>query len=140
MLCVEYVERLKVNEKSDVYSFGVVLLELVTGMKAIVEAESGEGVDIVRWIYKRISMDGRGMEVLDESAVGDSYVEQMMRVLRVGLMCTNRDPNRRPCMRRVVEMLEKYCGETSVEVGIQHEQRISSEPSDSENEIVDFLD
>ncbi|GLJ48961.1 hypothetical protein SUGI_1033040 [Cryptomeria japonica] len=105
----EYSERLRVDEKSDVYSFGVVVLELVSGRKAAGEAEYGEGVDIVRWIRKRIWMGGE-RQVLDQRTVEDNCEEQMLRVLRVGLVCTNREPKQRPCMRRVVEMLVA-CGE-----------------------------
>ncbi|GLJ48946.1 hypothetical protein SUGI_1032720 [Cryptomeria japonica] len=105
----EYVEKLRVNEKSDVYSFGVVVLELVSGRKANGEVEPRESVDFVRWIWSKISTDGGEMVVVDERAVEDNCVEQMLRVLRVGLICTNREPNRRPCMRKVVQMLEE-CG------------------------------
>ncbi|GLJ43835.1 hypothetical protein SUGI_0912640 [Cryptomeria japonica] len=101
----EYAERLKVNEKSDVYSFGVVVLELVSGKKATGEAEYGEEEHIVTWIRNTIRMGREEIEVPDKRAVKDNCIEQMMRVLRVGLICTHRQPKRRPCMKEVVEML-----------------------------------
>ncbi|GLJ23298.1 hypothetical protein SUGI_0440770 [Cryptomeria japonica] len=101
----EYMERLRIDEKSDVYSFGVVMLELVSGRKATGEMEYGEGVDIVGWIRNTIWMGGGEKEVLDERVVNNNCVEQMMRVLHMGLICTKRKPKQRPCMREVVEML-----------------------------------
>ncbi|GLJ48936.1 hypothetical protein SUGI_1032440 [Cryptomeria japonica] len=104
ILSILYGHRLKVSEKIDVYGFGVVVLELVSGMKATNEVQYGEGVDIVEWIHSTII--GRGeMGVLDWRILEEKYIEQMLLVLRVGLVCTNRDPKRRPSMRKVVEML-----------------------------------
>ncbi|GLJ48951.1 hypothetical protein SUGI_1032800 [Cryptomeria japonica] len=137
----EYVERLRVDEKSDVYSFGVVILELVSGRKATGEAEYGEGVDIVGWLCKTIWMGGEN-EVLDERIIEDNCIEQMLRVLRVGLVCTNREPKQRPCMRVVVEMLEKCGGENCKErrdkIEFEHLQRVSSKHSEGENEMIYF--
>ncbi|GLJ49015.1 hypothetical protein SUGI_1034000 [Cryptomeria japonica] len=137
----EYVDRLRVDEKSDVYSFGVVVLELVSGRKATGEAEYGEGVDIVGWIRNRIWM-GEEREVLDERIIEDNCIEQMLRVLRVGLVCTNREPEQRPCMRIVVEMLEKCggdnCKERRGKIVFQHLERVSSKHSESENEVIYF--
>ncbi|XP_059068454.1 receptor-like protein kinase HSL1 [Cryptomeria japonica] len=136
---VEYVERLRVDEKSDVYSFGVVILELVSGRKATGEREYGEGVDIVGWIRCTIWMGGE-REVVDKRTVDDNCEEQMMRVLRVGLVCTKREPYQRHCMREVVEMLVACGGdnrrETTDERICQHPERISRQGSESGNEGV----
>ncbi|GLJ43849.1 hypothetical protein SUGI_0913870 [Cryptomeria japonica] len=133
----EYAVAPKVNKKSDVYSFGVVILELVTGMKATGQAEYEEGVDIVKWIHNTIRNGGGEMELLDERTLEDNCLEQMMSVLRVGLACTDRVPNRRPCLRRVVEMLVA-CG--ADKIAFQHLQRIPSTLTVSENEVVCFSD
>lgn len=118
------------SEKSDVYSFGVVMLELVSGKRATGEAEYGEGVNIVEWIQSRILMG-----VVDERIADANCVEQMMCVLRVGLMCTDRVPYRRPCMRRVVELLVA-CGEAKSTF-----HRVESVADcDSDDEAVYFAD
>lgn len=132
------------DEKSDVYSFGVVVLELVSGRKATGEAEYGEGVDIVGWIRNTILMGGEEMDVLDARVGDEKCAEQMLCVLRVGLMCTSRGPKQRPCMRKVVEKLEE-CGEDNGKKRrdnklFQHLQRISGRHSEPENEMVLFLD
>jgi serine/threonine protein kinase len=67
--CAEYAYTLKVNEKSDIYSFGVVLLELLTGKRPI-EAEFGDGVDIVQWVRRKIQTKDGIVEVLDPTMGG----------------------------------------------------------------------
>eukprot|EP00253_Pinus_taeda_P016781 PITA_16781 len=108
--------RMKVSEKSDVYSFGVVLLELVSGKRATGEAEYGESLDIAGWMLSKLSrreeeeelplgvLDRRIIEGEDESTNG--CTEQMLRMLAVGLHCINRVPNRRPSMKKVLDMLQ----------------------------------
>ncbi|KAF3446527.1 hypothetical protein FNV43_RR11707 [Rhamnella rubrinervis] len=76
----EYGYTYKVNEKSDVYSFGVVLMELVTGKRPI-EPEFGENQDI-------------------------ALKEEAIKVLKIAVLCTTRQPELRPSMRSVVQMLE----------------------------------
>lgn len=69
LFCAEYAYTLKVNEKSDIYSFGVVLLELLTGKRPI-EAEFGDGVDIVQWVRRKIQTKDGIVEVLDPTMGG----------------------------------------------------------------------
>ncbi|GLJ43839.1 hypothetical protein SUGI_0912750 [Cryptomeria japonica] len=135
----EYADRLKVNEKSDVYSFGVVMLELVSGMKATGEAEYGEGVDIVDWIHNRILMGGGEIAVMDERTVEDNCIEQMIRVLHLGLVCTNRFPNQRPSMKKVLEVLRR-CGRDNSKETIVHLERISTTHNENDIEMVYFSD
>ncbi|XP_071687111.1 uncharacterized protein [Rutidosis leptorrhynchoides] len=103
----EYGYTLKVDEKSDIYSFGVVLLELLTGKQPL-DASFGESVDIVEWVRNKMNkreMDG----VLDLEIGGDcKFVqEEMLLVLRIALLCTNKLPKERPSMRDVITMLSE---------------------------------
>ncbi|CAN8235424.1 unnamed protein product [Cochlearia groenlandica] len=98
----------KATEKSDVYSFGVVLLELVTGLRPM-EDEYGEGKDIVDWVYSKIQQDHHQKNVLNvlDKKVLSSYVEEsMIKVLKMGLLCTTKLPNLRPSIRDVVRKLD----------------------------------
>ncbi|KAI3918365.1 hypothetical protein MKX01_041685 [Papaver californicum] len=99
----ELAYSLKVTEKSDVYSFGVVLLELVTG-KSPVEAEFGEERDIVYWVSTHLNSLEDTIKVLDHR-VSNSLEEEMIKVLRIAVLCTTKLPNLRPNMREVVKML-----------------------------------
>ncbi|PWA37549.1 Leucine-rich repeat-containing protein [Artemisia annua] len=105
----ELAYTLKVTEKSDVYSFGVVLLELVTGKRAIDE-EYGEGKDIVYWVLSNLNDQENILKLLDPKLVSDEEAEEylvddMKKVLMIGLVCTTKLPNLRPSMREVVKML-----------------------------------
>jgi serine/threonine protein kinase len=101
----EYAYTLKVNEKSDIYSFGVVLLELLTGKRPI-EAEYGDGIDIVQWVRRKIQTKDGVLEVLDPRMGGVGVpLQEVMLVLRVALLCSSDLPIERPTMRDVVQML-----------------------------------
>ncbi|KAG2630972.1 receptor-like protein kinase 7 [Panicum virgatum] len=101
----EYAYTWKVTEKSDVYSFGVVLLELVTGLPAMVPAEEGGG-DLVGWVSRRRESRDKAMSLVDARVTEGWAREEAVRVLRVAVLCTSRTPSMRPSMRSVVQMLE----------------------------------
>lgn len=101
----EYGYTYKVNEKSDVYSFGVVLMELVTGRKPI-EAEYGESKDIVHWACSQLKTRDNILGMVD-SRIPSVYKEDVIKVLKIAIMCTARLPEQRPTMRSVVQMLEE---------------------------------
>ncbi|GMI83222.1 C-terminally encoded peptide receptor 2 [Hibiscus trionum] len=100
----ELAYTLKVTEKSDVYSFGVVLLELVTG-KGSIEEEYGEGKDIVSWVLTHLGDNENVVKVLDDRVAIESAREDMIKVLKIGILCTAKLPNLRPTMREVVKMV-----------------------------------
>ncbi|PKA57148.1 Receptor-like protein kinase HSL1 [Apostasia shenzhenica] len=92
----------KLTEKSDVYSFGVVLLELLTGRSAT-EPQYGEGKDIVNWVSCHLNSSNLA-EILDRR-VSTVAEEDMIKVLKVAILCTTKLPLVRPTMREVVNML-----------------------------------
>ncbi|XP_022718365.1 receptor protein-tyrosine kinase CEPR2-like isoform X2 [Durio zibethinus] len=100
----ELAYTLKVTEKSDVYSFGVVLLELVTG-RAPIEEMYGEGKDIVYWVLTHLSDRENVRKVLDNEVATETVRDDMIKVLKVGILCTAKLPNLRPTMREAVKML-----------------------------------
>ncbi|XP_066383711.1 leucine-rich repeat receptor-like protein kinase TDR [Miscanthus floridulus] len=108
----EYTYTLEVDEKSDVYSFGVVLLEILTGRRSV-EAEYGEGSNIVDWVRRKVAAATAG-DVMDaaawaadQQAGGKAARDEMALALRVALLCTSRCPQERPPMRDVVSMLQE---------------------------------
>lgn len=100
----EYGYTYKVSEKSDVYSFGVVLMELVSGKRPI-EPEYGENKDIVSWVCSKLKTKETVLSVVD-SRIREAYQEEAIKVLKIAIMCTARQPALRPTMRTVVQMLE----------------------------------
>ncbi|KAF2910197.1 hypothetical protein DAI22_11g083600 [Oryza sativa Japonica Group] len=112
-LAPELAYSMKVTEKTDVYSFGVVLLELITGRSPI-DPAFGEGKDIVFWLSTKLAAESID-DVLDPrvAAVSSSSSaaaaardrEDMIKVLKVAVLCTAKLPAGRPTMRDVVKML-----------------------------------
>ncbi|KAL6658627.1 hypothetical protein ACP70R_004213 [Stipagrostis hirtigluma subsp. patula] len=108
-LAPELAYSLKVTEKTDVYSFGVVLLELVTGRSPI-DPCFGEGRDIVFWLSSKLAADCLA-DVLDPRvATSGREREDMLKVLRIAVLCTAKLPAGRPTMRDVVKMLTDAAG------------------------------
>ncbi|KAM0940229.1 putative protein kinase RLK-Pelle-LRR-XI-1 family [Dioscorea sansibarensis] len=98
----ELAYSINASEKSDVYSFGVVLLELITGYSPI-EPKFGKGKDIVYWVSTQINSENVA-EILD-SSLSVNAIEDMIKVLKVAMLCTAKLPAVRPSMTSVVRML-----------------------------------
>ncbi|XP_042512402.1 leucine-rich repeat receptor-like protein kinase TDR [Macadamia integrifolia] len=122
----EYAYTLQVDEKSDIYSFGVVLMEILSGKRSV-DAEFGDGNNIVDWVRSKIKSKDCVADILDKNAGAScaSVREEMMLLLRVALLCTSRNPADRPSMRDVVSMLHEAkpkrklpsCGDNAVNGG-----------------------
>ncbi|GER32129.1 leucine-rich repeat receptor-like protein kinase [Striga asiatica] len=104
----EYAYTSKVNEKIDVFSFGVVLLELVTGRKA----NNGDGnMGLADWAWAYCEQEEPMVHAIDKEIREECFLEDMISVFRLGLMCTNRSPADRPSMREALLMLQqlRFC-------------------------------
>ncbi|KAL1533352.1 Leucine-rich repeat receptor-like kinase protein har1 [Salvia divinorum] len=104
----EYAYTLKVDQKSDVYSFGVVLLELITGRRPV--GEFGEGVDIVRWVFKTRAELSQPSDAAVVLAVVDSRLTGypligVVNLFKIAMMCVEDESSDRPTMRQVVQLL-----------------------------------
>ncbi|KAG6494009.1 receptor-like protein kinase HSL1 [Zingiber officinale] len=93
----------RLNEKVDVFSFGVVLLELTTGREA---SNDGTECNLAEWAWMQFQ-EGRNLsEVVDPTMGDDSpYTEDVTTVFKLGLLCTDTLPSRRPSMKEVLQML-----------------------------------
>ncbi|KAL5204877.1 hypothetical protein ABZP36_009748 [Zizania latifolia] len=108
-LAPELAYSLKVTEKTDVYSFGVVLLELITGRSPI-DPAFGEDKDIVFWLSTKLASESLD-DVLDPRVAASAKDrEDMIKVLKVAVLCTAKLPAGRPTMRDVVKMLTDAAG------------------------------
>ncbi|XVE97606.1 hypothetical protein REPUB_Repub03eG0033900 [Reevesia pubescens] len=101
-LAPEYAYTTKVNAKVDVYSFGVVLLELVTGREA---NSADENMSLVEWAWEHFSEDKPIVEILDPEVKESSYLEEMVMIYKVGIVCTRASPSTRPSMKEVLHVL-----------------------------------
>ncbi|XP_062223615.1 receptor-like protein kinase 5 [Phragmites australis] len=104
----EYVYRAKVSEKVDVYSFGVVLLELATG-RGPQDGGTESGSCLAKWASKRYKNGGLCVDLVDGEIQDPAYLDDMVAVLQLGLICTSEDPSSRPPMSEVLHQL-RQCG------------------------------
>lgn len=97
----------KPSQKWDVYSFGVVLLEIITGKTPIVQV-GPEEMDLVQWIQLCIDEKKPLADVLDPGLAQDvDKEEEIIAVLKIAMGCTQINPERRPSMRNVADVLDR---------------------------------
>ncbi|KAI3817220.1 hypothetical protein L1987_11009 [Smallanthus sonchifolius] len=101
----------KPSQKWDVYSFGVVLLEMITGKPPVVQVGPKE-MDLVSWIQLCIDEKKPLSDVLDPGLAEDvDKEEEIIAVLKIAMGCTQSNPERRPSMRNVAEILDRLSQE-----------------------------
>ncbi|KAF5797568.1 putative protein kinase RLK-Pelle-LRR-VII-1 family [Helianthus annuus] len=100
----ELAQSMRLSDKCDVYSFGVILLELVTGRKPVESLGGNEVVVLCEYVRGLIER-GRASDCFDRSLSG--FVDnELIQVMKLGLICTSESPLRRPSMAEVVQVLE----------------------------------
>ncbi|GJN16687.1 hypothetical protein PR202_gb03706 [Eleusine coracana subsp. coracana] len=100
-------QSLRVNEKCDIYGFGVLILELVTGRRAV---EYGDDDVVILIDQVRVMLDHNGgtnvLDCVDPRMGGDFPEEEVLPVLKLGMVCTSQIPSNRPSMAEVVQILQ----------------------------------
>lgn len=100
----ELAQSLRLSEKCDVYSFGVILLELVTGRKPVESPTTNEVVVLCEYVRELLE-SGSASACFDRSLRGFAENE-LIQVMKLGLICTSEVPSRRPSMAELVQVLE----------------------------------
>ncbi|KAG6546048.1 hypothetical protein Mapa_012453 [Marchantia paleacea] len=96
-------QSLKITEKCDVYGFGVLLLELVTGRRPVEYME--DDVVILCDFVRALLDEGRALSCVDSKLL--SFPEdEVLPIIKLGLICTSQVPSNRPSMAEVVQILE----------------------------------
>ncbi|KAM3307589.1 receptor-like kinase TMK3 [Capsicum chacoense] len=105
-LAPEYAVTGKVTTKIDVFSFGVVLMELVTGLTALDEHRSEETRYLVEWFWQIKSNKENLLASVDPALdVMEDIHKSICTMAELAGHCTARDPNHRPDMSHVVNVL-----------------------------------
>ncbi|XP_064973117.1 LRR receptor-like serine/threonine-protein kinase IOS1 isoform X2 [Musa acuminata AAA Group] len=100
----DYHSTYRLTEKSDVYSFGIVLLELVTGLPAVLKfLETGH---ILQWVRQGLAQ-GTVADVVDPRLQQQCGMYSVRRVVDLALHCTALNSNERPTMTEVVMQLKE---------------------------------
>lgn len=94
------------NELTDVYSFGALVLEVVSGRRPLDPERSPEQRILVEWVA---SCGRRGglMDIVDSKLAGNFRPEEAKLLLKLGMLCSHRDPENRPTMKDITEYLEQ---------------------------------
>ncbi|KAI3687485.1 hypothetical protein L1987_81182 [Smallanthus sonchifolius] len=100
----ELAQSMRLSDKCDVYSFGVILLELVTGRKPV-ESLGGTEVVVLCEYVRGLIERGNASECFDRS-LNDFVDNELIQVMKLGLICTSESLLRRPSMAEVVQVLE----------------------------------
>ncbi|XP_024991238.1 cysteine-rich receptor-like protein kinase 2 [Cynara cardunculus var. scolymus] len=107
----EYLAHGQLTEKADVYSFGVLILEVVTGMENN-RSKMVEYTDSLVSIAWNHFQQDRVEEIFDPNLMmqvypNSNFQKEAIKVVQVGLLCTQEVPSLRPTMSMVLKMLAK---------------------------------
>ncbi|TYG74548.1 hypothetical protein ES288_D04G191200v1 [Gossypium darwinii] len=97
----------KAIKESDIYSFGIVALEIATGKKAIAVIErNGQRfkTKLVGWVWELYGKENL-FDAADPRLSGNYDMEQMERLLLVGLACAHPNYFDRPSKTQAVDIL-----------------------------------
>ncbi|KAL2509571.1 L-type lectin-domain containing receptor kinase S.4 [Forsythia ovata] len=100
----------KATTGSDVFAFGALLLEVVCGRRPIEHKAGPEELVLVDWVWDNWR-EGTIFNVVDQRLNSEFDKNEVVMLLKLGLMCSNNVPLARPSMRQVVSYLE---GETEM--------------------------
>ncbi|CAI9295444.1 unnamed protein product [Lactuca saligna] len=113
-LAPEYLQYGKATDKTDVFSYGVVVLEVCCGRRPIErESEGHKMINLVDWVWE-LHSKGAICDAVDKRLNKEFDVEEVRRLLVVGLSCANPDSEKRPSMRRVFQILNNEADEIKV--------------------------
>eukprot|EP00253_Pinus_taeda_P023299 PITA_23299 len=103
----EYALQGQLSGKDDVYSFGVLLLELITGRKNNDYNLSLEMQRLLEWAW-RLYKRGNIVDMIDPAIIETCNVEEALRCIHVGLLCTQADSSLRPSMSLITLILSSH--------------------------------
>ncbi|XP_076893042.1 cysteine-rich receptor-like protein kinase 2 [Bidens hawaiensis] len=107
----EYLALGQLTEKADVYSYGILLLEVVTGIQNNRSKNSEYSENLASIVWRHFQQD-TVEEILDpnlmfQTSPNLNFKKQAMKVVHVGLLCTQQAPSLRPSISMVLKMLAK---------------------------------
>ncbi|XP_042475609.1 receptor-like serine/threonine-protein kinase NCRK isoform X1 [Macadamia integrifolia] len=100
--------------KSDVFSFGVVLLELISGRQPIHKGSNKGDESLVIWATPRLQDSERVIFELPDPLLRGNFPKEEMHIMAyLAKECLLLDPDSRPTMSEVVQILSTIAPESS---------------------------
>ncbi|XP_042511962.1 receptor-like serine/threonine-protein kinase NCRK [Macadamia integrifolia] len=110
----EYAIVGKASLKSDVFSFGVVLLELISGRQPIHKGSNKGHESLVIWATPRLQDSKRVVSELPDPLLRGNFPKEEMQIMAyLAKECLLLDPDSRPTMSEVAQILSTIAPETS---------------------------
>ncbi|CAK9271556.1 unnamed protein product, partial [Sphagnum jensenii] len=94
----------KATTMTDVYSYGALALEVACGRRPFDRKFPEEQIVLLDWVWNCYE-NGELLKVVDSRLGNNFNEEQMTKVLLLGLLCSHPDPNARPPMGYVRQVL-----------------------------------
>ncbi|CAN4118211.1 unnamed protein product [Withania somnifera] len=99
----------RATTKTDMFAFGALLLEVVCGRRPIEHKAGPEEFVLVDLVWDKWR-EGKILDVVDYRLKGEFNESEVLMVLKLGLMCSNNQPLKRPSIRQMVRYLEGEIG------------------------------
>ncbi|XP_027925799.1 cysteine-rich receptor-like protein kinase 25 isoform X2 [Vigna unguiculata] len=96
------------SEKSDVYSFGVMILEIISGKKNMGSYEPHRIVNYLLNFVWEHWRDETPLSTLDPKLKGNHSNIEVIRCVKIGLLCVQENPDARPTMLTIVSYLNGH--------------------------------
>ncbi|XP_004295782.1 PREDICTED: G-type lectin S-receptor-like serine/threonine-protein kinase At4g27290-like [Fragaria vesca subsp. vesca] len=106
----EYAIEGQFSVKSDVFSFGILMLEIISGKKSKGFYHLNHNLNLIGNAW-RLWNGGRPLELIDEGFGESCNLSEVLRCIHVSLLCVQQQPEDRPTMSAVVQML---CSESAL--------------------------
>ncbi|KAF8053910.1 hypothetical protein N665_1363s0012 [Sinapis alba] len=90
---------------TDVYAFGSFILEVVCGRRPVDPERPLEQMILLKWVASCGSRDNL-MVTVDSKLEGNFKADEVKMLLKVGMLCSQSNPENRPSMRHIVQYLE----------------------------------
>ncbi|KAI5442103.1 probable LRR receptor-like serine/threonine-protein kinase At4g29180 isoform X2 [Lathyrus oleraceus] len=100
----EYYKLRNLNEKSDIYSYGIVLLELITGLPAVIKGKPS--IHILEFVRPHLGKCDLS-KIIDPRLQGQFDEDSVWKVLGLAISCTASTSFHRPTMNVVLSELKQ---------------------------------